>query len=175
MAALILALAACGEDTDNEPKAPRIPAGVADHLAGLSDETAAALEAGDDCAAQEAADELEREALKAEDEIPPELRSQVRTGVQQLTAAITCEPVTVIETVPEETTTEEDDSFCPPGQEKKEDEKEEDEEKKDEDPGGGKDDQGGDVKDKDEDEKKCKDVEEDGDDSSGEGSDDGGD
>jgi len=107
------ALTACGGDSEPS-KAPRIPAAVADRLAGLSDETAAALEAGDDCAAQEAADELESEALKAEAQIPSELRGQVREGVQRLTASISCEPepVIVTETVPEETTTEEE-TDCP--------------------------------------------------------------
>jgi hypothetical protein len=109
-------LAACGGD-DEAAKAPRIPAAVAERLAVLSDETAAALEAGDDCAAQESADELEREALEADAQIPAELRGQVREGVQRLTASISCEPEPVIvtetvpeETTPEETTTEED---CP--------------------------------------------------------------
>ena len=108
-AALLLAtLAACGGDEETPPKAPKIPAAVADRLANLSDDTAEALEVGDDCAAQETADELEREMLESEGEIPSELRRQVREGVQQLTASITCEPepVTVIETVPEETTAE---------------------------------------------------------------------
>src|SRR5262245_60688395 len=106
LAALVLAtvVAACG-DSETPAKAPRIPAGIAERLASLSDETAAELEAGDDCAAQETADELERKALEAEREIPEELRGELREGGQQLTASISCEPVTVIETVPEETTT----------------------------------------------------------------------
>jgi hypothetical protein len=119
-------LAACGGDGGTE-KAPRIPAAVAERLAGLSDEAAAALEAGDECAAQEAADELEREALKAQGQIPANLLPEVQDGVQQLAAGISCEPEPiVIETVPEETTTEEkkppeEDPACPPGLEKKED------------------------------------------------------
>ena len=165
VAALVLAtvVAACGGDSETPAKAPRIPAAIADRLASLSDETAAALEVGDDCAAQETADELESEALEAESEIPQELRRQVREGVQQLTASISCEPVPVIETVPEETTTTEepacpedkhgkggeDDSggetteALPPGQAKKADEdpcKQKDEE---EDEGGGEEDDGG--------------------------------
>ena len=139
-ALLAVSLAACGGDDEDPPKSPRIPAAVADRLADLSDDTAEALELGDDCAAQETADELESEMLEAEDEIPPELRRQVREGVQQLTASITCEPeppVTVIETVPEESTEEpscpedekdekgkdedSDDEQLPPGVEKKDD------------------------------------------------------
>jgi len=111
-------LTSCGGDSATEPKAPRIPAAVAERLAGLSDETAAALEVGDGCAAREAAEELKREALKAESEIPAELRPEVTDGVQQLTTAIECEPAPVVETVPETTT---DESFCPPGQLKRED------------------------------------------------------
>jgi hypothetical protein len=149
LAALLaaLTLAACGDDSGSDPKAPRIPAAIAERLAALSDETAAAIELGDDCAAQEAADELEREALKAESQIPAELRGEVREGVQRLTASISCEPepVTVIETVPEETTTEEkEESPCPPGQEKQE------EHGKGEDDGKG--------KDKGEDKSGCKDA-----------------
>jgi hypothetical protein len=113
-------LASCGGDSPSDPKAPRIPAAVAERLAGLSDDTAEALEVGDDCAAQEVADQLERETLKAESQIPAELRSEVTRGVRQLTAAIECVPEPVIKTVPEETTTEELPP-CPPGQEKKED------------------------------------------------------
>jgi hypothetical protein len=102
-------MAACGSDPE-PAKAPRLPAAVADRLAGLSDETAAALEVGDDCAAQEAADELERESLEAEARIPTELRGELREAVQRLTAEISCEPepVVITETVPEETTTEEE-------------------------------------------------------------------
>ena len=107
LAALVLAttLLACGGDSETADKAPRIPAGVAERLALLSDETAAALEAGDECSAQEIADELESEALKAEAQIPAELRGQVREGVQRLSAPISCEPVveTVTETSPEDT------------------------------------------------------------------------
>lgn len=129
-ALLAIAVAACGGDAGSDEEPPQIPTAVAERLAALSDETADELEAGDDCAAQETADELERAALESEPQIPAELRGQLREGIQRLTAGISCvpEPV-VIETVPEETTTEdqaEELPRCPEDEEKESESKSDD-------------------------------------------------
>src|SRR5918994_6800939 len=105
-----VALAGCGDDSEPDPEEPaRIPAGVAEQRASLSDETAAALEGGDPCGAELVADELTRTAEAVEPRIPAQLRPEVRAGVEELVSRIECVPAPPVE---EEQPPE---GECPPG------------------------------------------------------------
>jgi hypothetical protein len=142
-----LALAGCGDEPPAESERPaRIPAGAAERLASLSDETAAALEAGDPCGAELAAQELARTAEEVEPRIPVQLRPEVRAGVEQLASLIECVPPAVGEEQPPEP-----EDGCPPGTVRKDEGEGKDgkgkKEDRDEDdssgPGNGGDDEGG--------------------------------
>jgi hypothetical protein len=143
-----VALAGCGDDSEPEPEQPaRIPASVAERLASLSEETAAALERDDTCDAEVAADELARTAEEVESRVPAQLRPEVRAGVEQLTSRIDCVPPPSVEE-------EQPRDGCPPGMGRKEgDEKEEEDEKGKEDKHQDRGDGGGDGGDGGEDEK----------------------
>jgi hypothetical protein len=93
-------LGGCGSDGE-ESASGGIPSGTADRLAEMSDEIAAALEAGDVCGAAARADDLR--AAVSEAEISAELRSEVEAGADQLVNGVNCD------SEPEATTTEEED------------------------------------------------------------------
>jgi hypothetical protein len=111
-------LGGCGSDgEDTADAAGGIPSGTADRLAEMSDEIAAAIEAGDVCGAAARADDLR--AAVSEAEIPDELRSEVEAGADQLVNGVNCDSG-------EDTTTEDEDEEKEKGDEEKDKEGEED-------------------------------------------------
>jgi hypothetical protein len=99
---VVAALGGCGSDGEETAAAAGgIPSGTADRLAEMSDEIAAALEAGDVCGAAQKADDLQ--AAVSEAEIPAELRPEVEAGAAQLVNVVNCDSE-------QDTTTKEDES-----------------------------------------------------------------
>lgn len=94
-----VALAACGggdsaSDETATAAAPTLPRALAEELALASDEVADLIEAGDGCAASEAAADLRERTLAAVEsgEVPAELEDPLVTAVEALATEIACEP-----------------------------------------------------------------------------------
>lgn len=92
LAAAVALLATAGCDSGAEEKtaeAPRIPADSAARLAGMSDQIAAELEAGDVCGAAEQADELSDAVERAR---LPERFREVEAVATTLVDRVNCPP-----------------------------------------------------------------------------------
>jgi hypothetical protein len=90
----VLALTACGGSDQISAETPRLPRALANELADLSEQVAAALDAGDVCGAAGLADELESavETAVAEGDVPPELRPELEAAAVELQNGINCPP-----------------------------------------------------------------------------------
>ncbi len=115
LVAATAALGGCRSDGEDTAAAAGISSETADRLAEMSDEIAAALEAGDVCGAAERADDLR--AAVSEADIPTELRPEVEAGADQLVNVVNCDSE-------QDTTTTEDEG----DEEKKEKDKDKDKE-----------------------------------------------
>ena len=92
--ALVLTLAACGGSGARDSSSAAIPSGVANRLASMSDEVAAAWQAGDQCGAAEKADALRHatdDAIAA-GEVPAAYQDDLEAAVTNLQNTANCPP-----------------------------------------------------------------------------------
>lgn len=96
LAAAALVLAGCGSETKtgSAPPRPRLPHALAQSWARQANAAAAALAAGNGCAAQVAVTRLQHEVIAAVNarRIPQRLLEPLSSGVNDLAAQITCTP-----------------------------------------------------------------------------------
>lgn len=111
--ALAGTLAACGGD-GGEAEA-QLPAALASRLAAGADLVAVATDAGDPCAAAEAATGLQRDAIAAVNagKVPAELQEELLAGINRVASSVACvpppAPPPVVTTVPDDERSGEDD------------------------------------------------------------------
>jgi len=95
-AALLLAAAACGSSEPERaaPKPPRLPHALAEAWAGDADAVAAALAAGDGCAARDRAEALRQSVIASVNagRVPSRLLEPLTSGVNDLASRLACEP-----------------------------------------------------------------------------------
>jgi len=97
LAAAVLALAGCGSERHGEsapPPPPKLPHALAQSWARQADTVAAALAAGNGCAARTAAARLQHEVIAAVNagQVPRRLLEPLSSGVNELASRITCSP-----------------------------------------------------------------------------------
>ena len=80
-----LVLAGCGSGERHAAEAPKLPAPVARTLAGLSDQVAVRLDAGDSCGAAAAASDLQRRTIASVASVPAQLQETLQSAVNDLT------------------------------------------------------------------------------------------
>ena len=88
------AVAGCGGSHHAAPPRPTIPRALAQSLATLSDTVALKLDAGDSCAAHDAATHLQQQTMAAisQGQIPPPLRSPLLSAADDLVGKTPCAP-----------------------------------------------------------------------------------
>ena len=79
-----LVLAGCGSGGRQAAEAPKLPAPLARTLAGLSDQVASRLDAGDSCGAAAAASDLQRRTIASVASVPSELQESLQSAVNDL-------------------------------------------------------------------------------------------
>ena len=79
-----LVLAGCGSGGRQAAEAPKLPAPLAGTLAGLSDQVASRLDAGDSCGAAAAASDLQRRTIAGVASVPSELQESLQSAVNDL-------------------------------------------------------------------------------------------
>jgi hypothetical protein len=93
---VVLVLAGCGSAAHQRsaPPPPKLPHALAQSWVKQADTVAAALAAGDGCAAQAAATRLRHEVIAAVNagRIPQRLLEPLSSGVNDLASRITCTP-----------------------------------------------------------------------------------
>ena len=93
-----LALAGCGSEPHGRsappPPPPKLPHALAQSWARQADTVAAALAAGNACAARTAAARLQHEVIAAvnAEQVPRRLLEPLSSGVNELASRITCSP-----------------------------------------------------------------------------------
>jgi hypothetical protein len=92
---VVLALAGCGGAARHTaPKPPKLPRALAQSWTQQADSVAAALAAGDGCAAQQRANALRTSVIAAVNarRVPPRFLDPLTSGVNELASRITCTP-----------------------------------------------------------------------------------
>ena len=79
-----LVLAGCGSG-GRRAEAPKLPAPLARILAGLSDQVAVRLDAGDSCGAATTAKDLQQRTIGSMASVPAELQESLQSAVNDLT------------------------------------------------------------------------------------------
>ena len=79
-----LVLAGCGTGTRKAAPAPKLPAPLAQSLAGLSDQVAIRLQSSDGCGAAASAKELQQRTIASMAQVPAEFQESLQSAVNDL-------------------------------------------------------------------------------------------